>query len=63
MKWSKVSDSKEQVGLGILQIDHLNKALLMKWWWKMLVSLEKKVCGILRENMGINMEYGEMRVQ
>lgn len=36
--WTKVCKLKEQGGLGILDLDMMNKALLGKWIWKLVNS-------------------------
>ncbi|XP_026419779.1 uncharacterized protein LOC113315735 [Papaver somniferum] len=38
LKWDKVCTSTEEGGLGIRKLEDLNKALLMKFLWKMLHS-------------------------
>lgn len=36
--------------MGVSHLDEMNKALLLKWWWKLAASLNKKVCQILNQN-------------
>lgn len=36
--WKKVCQLKEQGGLGILDLDGMNEALLGKWIWKLFNS-------------------------
>ncbi len=49
VQWKVVCRSKEVGGLGILDLENMNMALLAKWWWKLLSGQKKFwrpiVCG------------------
>ncbi len=38
MNWRTICRSKKDGGLGVLDLENLNIALLAKWWWKLLAD-------------------------
>lgn len=34
VSWDKITTSKEKGGLGAGALQHLNLALMAKWWWR-----------------------------
>jgi hypothetical protein len=35
IRWDFTAGPKEKGGLGIKDLDKMNKSLLVKWWWKL----------------------------
>lgn len=40
-------------GLGILQLDAMNRALLVTWWWRLVSEQDTLVCNILRNKYSL----------
>lgn len=40
ISWTKICNNKEDEGLGVKDIGMFNKALLLKWKWRILVDKE-----------------------
>jgi hypothetical protein len=38
MRWSIVCTPKQFEGLGLLNLKYINRALLLKWWWRFSVD-------------------------
>lgn len=54
MAWDQVCKSKKNEGLGVLDLDNMNKALMAKWWWRLLDKPESLVCKILLDKYGLS---------
>jgi len=38
VKWENICKLKDEGGLGVINLQDINKALLDKWWWKLHIS-------------------------
>lgn len=43
---------EKQGGLGVSNLQHMNVALIIKWWWKIIATLERNISILLREKYG-----------
>lgn len=52
VSWEKICTPREQGGLGIRELESMNKALMGRLAWNMLVKLENLCSMVLREMYG-----------
>ncbi|KAK1297873.1 hypothetical protein QJS10_CPB14g00976 [Acorus calamus] len=52
VKWEVVCTSKKQGGTGVLNLEAMNSALLMKWLWRWISNPELLWCKVVRECYG-----------
>jgi hypothetical protein len=38
IRWSIISTPKQYDGLGLLNLKYMNRALLLKWWWRFSIN-------------------------
>lgn len=52
IEWSQVCKSNEKGGLGIINMENMNKALLTRWWWNLLTQPDKTINKIFKDRYG-----------